>query len=52
MEKKTRQEIDLKIFMLKKYYDLLDLFFKKNLNIFLFYQNNNYKIILKKRLKT
>lgn len=50
-KKKAKPEIDLKNIIQKDYHDLLDLFIKKNSDIFLPYQKYNYKIILDKEQK-
>lgn len=46
IKKGVRLETNLRNVILKEYYDFLNIFFKKNLNIFPPYQKYNYKIIL------
>lgn len=47
--KKAKLETDLKSFILEDYNDCLDIFSKKDLDIFLFLQKYNYKINLEEK---
>ena len=45
-KKEARSETNSKIVLLEKYYDLLDVFSKKNLDTLSLYQKYDYKILL------
>ena len=50
-EKRVRPETNPKTVILEKYYNLLYVFLKKDLDTFFFYQKYDYKIILEKKQK-
>ena len=50
-KKKTRPETNLKTIVLEEYYDLLDVFSKKNSDILPSHQKYDYKIILEEEQK-
>ena len=49
VKKKVELEINLRNIVLAKYYNILDIFFKKNSDILFLYQKYSHKIILKKK---